>query len=113
MDRKYRYQESKIGHDPYASLAYLVFYLTAFIMTFSGWMLAGVIHGIGPLADRLFDQVENQTVLQMTHDIGFWVINAFVLIHLLALALQERYRSGPISQAMVSGYQYKNMKKEE
>lgn len=110
QDRKYRNHDFKTGHDPYAALVYLGFYTITILMILSGWMLAGIIHGIGPLAEQLFDEVGRQEILQISHEVGFWLVSLFIAVHLAALIYHEKRRGRPIAQGMVSGYQYKRLK---
>ena len=112
-DRNYRDHDAKIGHDPYASLAYLFFYFMVMVMAVTGWLLAGMIHGLGPLAEEYFDKIDGLLGLQTIHEVGFWLVGAFVITHLAALAFHEKRRGGPISQAMISGYQYKKVDEED
>jgi Ni,Fe-hydrogenase I cytochrome b subunit len=111
-DRHIPDHNAKVGHDPIASIAYIGFYALAVVMMSSGWMLAGIVYGLGPLADTYFDKVDGQTLLIQLHDIGFWGVSIFVVAHISALAFHERHRGAPISQAMISGYQYKEIDKE-
>jgi Ni,Fe-hydrogenase I cytochrome b subunit len=108
-DRHIPDHNSKVGHDPIASVAYLGFYFMAALLAFSGWMLAGIIHGLGPLTDKYFDNVHEQPLLLQLHEFGFWCVAVFVITHLGALAFHEKHRGAPISQAMISGYQYKDV----
>lgn len=112
-DRKYRHHDFKTGHDPYAALAYLGFYTLTIGMILTGWMLAGIIHGVGPLAARLFDQVDQLEILQASHQIGFWLVSLFITVHLGALIYHEKRRGRPLAQGMVSGYQYKKLRRKK
>lgn len=108
-----RFDESKLGHDPYASLVYLLFYLTTFFMLASGWMLAGIIHARGPLAESIFDNISEQYIAEVIHEVGFWLTSAFVVIHIVGLVLFEKRHSIPVSQSMVSGYKYTSVEEED
>lgn len=97
---------SRFGHDPFASLAYLGVYATLAIQVLTGFLLGGIEHGRGPLAESWYDEMAWQPLLLSTHEVAAYFIAAFVLVHLVAMALHEAREKRPIVQSMFSGFQY-------
>lgn len=108
--RRYSFEDTKFGHDPFASLSYIIFYFVILIVILTGWVLAGMMHAIGPLANELFDDLEYQNQILDIHEWGFWIVAGFVVIHIAALVYHETRHGIPISQAMLSGYQFRRAK---
>ncbi len=95
------------GHQPVASLAYVLLYLMLALMAISGLLLVAVEQGAGPLAPWFAHAVELKWLFKTPHD---WIeefILGFVVLHLAALVLHEWRHGIPLAQAMVSGYQYR------
>lgn len=97
----------RFGHDPLASLVYLAVYIVLLGMAGTGLALAAVEHDMGPLAAWLGDSVWLKELFEEPHELGYGLLAGFVGLHLLALALHERFGRRPVAQAMVSGYQYR------
>lgn len=108
--KSYTFDASRHGHDPFASIAYLGFYFLLIVMITSGWSLSGMMHNVGPMAEALFDDLENQFQIHEVHEWGFWLIGIFVIVHLSAMALHEKIHGLPIAQSMISGYQFRRRK---
>ncbi|GIL17940.1 MAG: hypothetical protein FMNOHCHN_03606 [Ignavibacteriaceae bacterium] len=104
---------SSFGHDPMASLAYLGFYFLSLLMVVTGFLVAGIEHGEGPLADWLFDSIWLTNIYETPHLIGAYLIGGFILIHIGALIYHEKKERLPLTQAMISGYQYRHQQQEE
>jgi len=100
------------GHHGVASAIYLLFYLVLAGMVLSGLMLAAVTQGAGPLAPWFAHAVDLKYGLRMPHDYLEEVVLGFVLIHLAALVLHELRHGIPVAQAMVSGFQYRQLEHE-
>lgn len=107
---RYRFDEEKFGHDPFASLSYIYFYSALLLVVISGWTLAGMIHAIGPLADELFDDLQYQPTVLEIHEWGFWLIVVFIVLHIGALIFHEKFHGVPVAQSMISGYQFRKQK---
>lgn len=101
------------GHHAVASAVYLLLYLLLAVMVVSGLMLTAVTQGAGPLAPWFGHAVDLKYWLRMPHDYLEEVVLGFVLIHLAALVLHEMRHGIPVAQAMVSGYQYRELEHEE
>ena len=96
----------RIGHDTLASAAYLAVYALLFMMAATGLSLAAIEHSIGPLSPWLADSAWLKGLYKEPHEFGYNVILAFVVAHIAALIWHERKDKTPMSQSMVSGYQY-------
>lgn len=105
--------DTDFGHHPQASISYLGFYALAIVMSFTGLVLAGIMHGEGPFADKLLDQFTYMEVLRDVHEYGWWIILFFVVTHVGALIFHEWYDRIPIAQSMISGFQYRTEKEEQ
>lgn len=97
---------SQFGHHPLASVAYLGVYALLCGMLASGLALAAIDMDMGPLYPWLGHAVQAMPFLRLPHEIGAYLLGAFILIHLAALILHEHRHGIPMSQAMISGYQY-------
>lgn len=95
------------GHHPIASMAYLGFYVMLLTMILTGFGLAAIEHSIGPWAEWLSDSVWYGDLFEEPHEAISILIVGFIVIHIGAILLHERLEKIPISQAMVSGYQYR------
>ena len=99
----------RFGHDPLASAAYLALYGMLAVMTVTGLALAAVEHGAGPLTPWLFDRTGLEDLFEGPHEIMFFGVLAFIVVHIGAILLHEWKEGVPIAQEMVSGYQYKKI----
>lgn len=99
------------GHHPMASMAYVGFYILIFIMIVTGIALAAIEHSTGPLAEWLSDSVWYADLFEDPHETISIFIVAFIVVHIGGMILHERLEKIPISQAMISGYQYRKSKK--
>lgn len=95
------------GHLPQATLAYLVFYILAWVMVITGLALAAIDQGAGPLYQSLGYDYLLKAYFRLPHEWLQYVFMAFLGVHLAALILHERRHGVPIAQGMVSGYQYR------
>ena len=96
----------RFGHHPLASAIYLGVYALLLAMAATGLGLAAVEHGTGPLAPWLTDSLWLKEPLKTPHELGYWLLGAFVLAHVAALIRHEIADRTPLAQGMVSGYQY-------
>jgi len=101
------------GHEPMASLSYLLFYAILLLAIFSGLMLAAMQNDRGPLASALFDDFTFHEAAYILHEWILYLTSAFVVCHIGALIFHERERGYPLAQAMLSGYQYRTTKQEK
>jgi Ni/Fe-hydrogenase 1 B-type cytochrome subunit len=95
------------GHHPFASLAYLLFYLGLLVMTITGLILAGIEHKLGPF-NQYYDELKYRHDLLEIHEFTSYFILLFILGHISALLRHELRDKVPIIQSMFSGFQYKN-----
>jgi Ni,Fe-hydrogenase I cytochrome b subunit len=101
------------GHDPLASIAYLGFYFVALTLSVTGILLAAIVHARGPFAKDLFDSVWLTQYFSGPHLLASIGIGAFVCVHMMALIYHEKKHKLPLTQAMISGYQYRHQSKGE
>lgn len=99
----------KFGHDPFASLSYLVFYGMIIVISVTGLLMAAIDHGKGPFTNLLFDELDLLDLLQTPHLLLSFGIGFFILLHVSAIIHHEKSEHRPISQAMISGYQYRKI----
>ena len=96
------------GHDPLASLAYIVAFGVMVLMVATGLGLAAAQFGAGPLAPWEGVLHDFRHAIKEPHEAGFFVLIGFVVVHVAALVFHER--SGqPVAQSMVSGFQYRRL----
>lgn len=103
----------KWGHHPMASIAYLGFYVSVFILSISGIALAAIEHDRGPLADWLYDELFYKHTLMEIHEVCSGYVIFFIISHIFALFYHEHVDGVPIVQSMFSGYQYKKVNQED
>lgn len=101
------------GHDPFASITYLILYGALGSSAVSGLALAGMSYDRGPLAASFFDEFRFHQLATMVHEAVLYGATGFTLLHIGALIVQEKRRGYPIAQAMISGYQYRPSDSEE
>lgn len=99
---------SGFGHDPLASAAYLAAFLLMALMVATGLGLAAAEFGAGPLAAWETSLHAVRHTIKEPHEVGFYLILGFIVVHIAALMLHER-RGVPVAQSMVSGYQYREL----
>ena len=109
---KVRTRQSGYGHDPMASLAYLVLYGMLAVAALSGLALAGIRYDLGPFAGILFDDLQWLGAGRLVHDLVLFGATAFVGLHLFGMVKHERQTGLPVAQSMISGYQYRYKGKE-
>ncbi|MEI6398772.1 MAG: cytochrome b/b6 domain-containing protein [Pseudomonadota bacterium] len=105
--------DSEFGHHKQASASYVGFYGLVALMCMTGVTLAGILHGEGPLAESLLDELENVRIIGKVHEYGGWAIAFFAVTHVMAMIFHEWRDQIPISQSMISGFQYRTSKKGE
>ena len=105
--------DSEFGHHKQASASYLGFYGLVALMCMTGFTLAGILHGVGPMAERLLDELEMARIVGQVHEYGWWAIAFFAVTHVIALVFHEWRDQIPIAQSMISGFQYRTAKKGE
>lgn len=110
---KHRRMESAdgdFGHHPQASISYLGFYFLIVGTVASGLCLAGMLHGEGLLGDLLLDELTYAEALRLFHEYAWIALIFFVVTHVGALIFHEKADKIPISQSMISGFQYRTVK---
>ena len=102
--------DGDFGHHPQASLSYIAFYLIVTLMAVTGYHLAAIKHGFGPLTEYFLDELQYQRPLKKAHEFGWWFIAFFVVTHVAALIFHEWKDKIPLAQSMISGFQYRTKK---
>lgn len=97
----------RVGHDPIASLAYLLAYAVMALMVVTGLALAASEFHTGPLAAWLGDAGWVEDVAEDPHEFGFTLMLGFIGLHMAALVLHQ-LRGERVAQSMVTGKQYLN-----
>lgn len=101
-------EEAKaFGHDPLASVVYLVIYLILIGMSISGLLLAGMAQDMGPFSASAPANYPLEKMIEELHETGFKVILIFIVAHIAALIWHEKRDKLPVAQSMISGYQYR------
>jgi len=93
------------GHDPAASLAFIALYGLLAVMTVSGFALAAIEFGQGPLAGWLPRDSRLEDLFEAPHEALAWAVGGFVVLHLGALVWHERIRREPVARSMLDGWQ--------
>ncbi len=107
LTKPQRDEHSAFGHNPFACLAYIMFYASLVCSIVSGLGLAGMEHDRGPLAGLLFDELRWQSILLWMHEAMLYIMIVFVLVHISAIVRHEETAGYPVAQSMLSGYQYR------
>jgi cytochrome b561 len=95
------------GHERMASISYLLFYFGLGVACLSGLVLAAIQYDRGIFAAALFDDFTWHEISALAHDLVFYAVTAFIVLHIGALIFHENERGHPLAQAMLSGYQYR------
>lgn len=105
--RKFNLQaKPRFGHNTLASGAYLMVYLLLAVMAVTGLGLAAVEHSMGPLNHWLGDMAWLKEQFEEPHELIYYLLMGFVVVHIAALIWHEHKDKTPLAQAMVTGYQY-------
>lgn len=96
----------RFGHNTLASVAYLLVYLLLITMAITGLGLAAVEQSMGPFNIWLGDMPWLKELFEEPHELIFYLLMGFVVIHIAALIWHEYKDKTPLAQAMVTGYQY-------
>lgn len=96
----------RFGHNTLASGAYLLVYLLLITMAITGLGLAAVEHSMGPFNVWFGDMAWLEDLFEEPHEIIYYLLMGFVVIHIAALIWHEHKDKTPLAQAMVTGYQY-------
>ncbi len=96
-----------------AAALYLVFYLVLITMAVTGLALAAIDQGSGPLYLWLGHEVTLKHLFREPHAWMAHAVLAFVVVHIALLILYEIRHGVPLAQAMVSGFQYRKVDREE
>ena len=94
------------GHNTLASAVYLLVYLLLIAMAVSGLGLAAIEHSMGPFNTWFGDMTWLEDLFDEPHEIIYYLLMGFVVIHIAALIWHEYKDKTPMAQAMVTGYQY-------
>jgi|AP12_2_1047962.scaffolds.fasta_scaffold18242_1 cytochrome b len=93
------------GHDPIASAVYLALYGMLAVMAVTGLALAATEFGMGPLTGGLLDQVWLAKLFEEPHEFFANFIAAFIVVHVGALWVHQRFGGVPVAQSMWTGVQ--------
>lgn len=96
----------RFGHNTLASGAYLMVYLFLIIIAITGLGLAAIEHSMGPLNNWIEDMPWLKDVFEEPHELLYYLLMSFVVVHIAALIWHEYKDKIPLAQAMVTGYQY-------
>lgn len=94
------------GHHTLASGVYLLVYLLLIIMAITGLGLAAVEHSMGPFNAWFGDMAWLEDMFEEPHEIIYYFLMGFVVVHIAALIWHEHKDKAPLAQAMVTGYKY-------
>lgn len=95
-----------VGHHTLASGIYLLVYLLLAVMAVTGLGLAAIEHSTGPLNPWLGDMAWLKDLFEEPHELIYYALMGFVVVHIAALIWHEHKDKTPLAQAMVSGYKY-------
>ena len=101
------------GHDILGSLAYLKVYMLLFIQAITGLYLAAKVLSIGPFMNFLVftsEKTLSDKIMKKTHEIIFYILIIFIIIHIFMLVYTEVKEKIPVAQSMLSGFQYRKKK---
>ena len=96
----------RFGHNTLASGAYLLVYLLLITMAITGLSLAAIEHSMGPFNAWMGDMPWLKEIVEEPHEIIYYFLMGFVVVHIAALIWHEYKDKTPLAQAMVTGYQY-------
>ena len=96
----------RFGHNTLASAAYLLVYLMLITMLITGLSLAAIEHSMGPFDAWIGDMPWMKEIVKEPHEIIYYFLMGFVVVHIAALIWHEYKDKTPLAQAMVTGYQY-------
>lgn len=96
----------RFGHNTLASAAYLLVYLLLITMALTGLSLAAIEHSMGPFDAWIGDMPWLKEIVEEPHEIIYYFLMGFVVVHIAALIWHETKDKTPLAQAMVTGYQY-------
>ena len=102
---RFRLPAHRWGHDPIASAVYLALYGMLAMMAFTGLALAATEYGMGPLAGTQLDQVWLGKLAHEPHEFLANFVAAFVVVHVGALWVHQRFGGLPVAQSMWTGVQ--------
>jgi len=98
--------QPRFGHNTLASCAYLLVYVLLITMAITGLFLAAIEHSMGPFDAWIGDMPWLKEIVEEPHEIIYYFLMGFVVVHIAALIWHETKDKKPLAQAMVTGYQY-------
>jgi Ni/Fe-hydrogenase 1 B-type cytochrome subunit len=102
---RFRFPAHRWGHDPIASAVYLAVYGMLAVLAVTGLALAATERGAGPLAGTALDQVWLGKLFHEPHEFFANFIAAFIVVHVCALWVHQRFGGVPVAQSMWTGVQ--------
>lgn len=100
-----------VGHDPLASLFYIVLFVVLASQAMTGLILSGAELKMGPLSG-LFTGMGEEAVkniagaLEEVHEIGFLYILFFIFAHIIGLVVHEISEKTGLFSSMIHGKKY-------
>jgi Ni,Fe-hydrogenase I cytochrome b subunit len=101
----------KFGYEDIASLAYAIFYLIVAWAVLSGLLLSGMRYDQGPFAAILFDELTWHGLVLALHKVSLYAATFFFFAHIIGMIRHEKKSGAPVAQSMISGYQYRMVKR--
>ncbi|MBU6467868.1 MAG: cytochrome b/b6 domain-containing protein [Betaproteobacteria bacterium] len=101
------------GHSALASFVYLVFYVLLSVMVLTGLSLAAIKLNMGPFDSLLGGNKALKDLFHEPHELLYNFFWGFILVHFGALIWHEVKDKSPLAQAMVSGYLYRLISKND
>lgn len=98
------------GHDRYAGIAYVILYLFVLYQAFSGLYLAAEKYQMGLLVNYVVyskDKTPVGSTLKDIHEIVYYAMMGYVVLHIFMLIFLEIKNKYPLTQSMLSGFQYR------
>lgn len=100
-----------VGHDPLASLFYIVLFAVLASQATTGLILSGAELKVGPLSG-LFSGMSEEAIkgiaeaLEAVHEIGFLYILFFIFAHIIGLVVHEISEKTGLFSSMIHGKKY-------
>ncbi len=105
---KHYYEELSVGHNPFASTIYLLFFIMLFVMIMTGfglysqnagWWLPKMFAWVPPLFGGDFGT-------RLVHHVTMWLILLFVIVHVYMAVYHDVVEARGEISSMVSGFKF-------
>lgn len=101
----------EFGYEPIAAFAYALLYLAVASAVLSGLLLSGMRYDRGPFAAILFDELTWHGWILGVHNVSLYAATLFFFAHIAGMIRHETRSGAPVAQSMISGYQYRIIKR--